>query len=1073
MRKANVDLSVRAQQMTMVDGDLGYSGQFPLHLTSSTLTTDDKGIARFTLPAAKAPSRYVLTVFASDGAAYRVKTTKELLVERGHSAYRLQAASQFSAVGETVAFTIQPQGEADAPPDHWEWVRLEDRQKQHGELTEPNRLNLSLSQPGNYSISLRDAQGNLVAATSHFVSGAGIKAPSGSIAIVFDKSQYKPGETAQALLTFPVEVANALLTLERDKVEKSGLLNGSDDWLSLQRLTPTQWRMKLKVKDDYGPNITFSVAYVKNGDYVFQNQGIKVEQNRIQLDFKLAKPVYAPGEAVDVEVQASVAGKPVAATLAVGVVDEMIYVLQPEIAPDIFDFFYHPPRNNVRTNASLNFIGYDLSAPPRGKSPTRRQVNERAVKVLERPRRDEVDTAFWQPKLITDSTGRARFRFIMPDSLTRWRITGRAIDRDGVVGQRQAWLRSDKPVYLKWTSPNWLREKDSPQASLALFNQTSQEQSVELSVQGAGAEQKQSLKLVPGINFSALSLDGTTIRSPLRLTVRQGSRVLDSLEAPLQLQAQTWSSRRSLALELSGKSIPLTLPADARELRLRFVGNADALFARAADDLIDYPYGCVEQTASRLIPLSLVTAALKERDGPASLLRQRLYSQRFRLAQMAGPNAVFGWWGDMTTEDPFLTGYAYFADWQASRTLGLRLPQNHWDRLLDNYAKKGYQLPLLQRALSLHWMQEIGLPVGSMVEALAEDLNQHPKSAADRAKISDSDSLSLSAPASRQGVAAARVLTAYLLHKLGSRTVMDSSADSKLLKVGNKPFDHALLLFSGQKGGMSAEQILSATSPSQPTFERAMSLFWTYQSLAGRSPSDNEAPTPTAPWQKMVTASGQAAWVLPNQAILPKMLELNGAPGKLTAFIDYDSRSAENASLPLTLERRLYRLQQKSTQRQASRGETGGRAPPPTSDIVGFSNEFELQPLSRNAALHTNELYLDEIVLRPGGSQTLRYGLLEAALPPGATVERSTWGIRLRNDNGESSALEKARQEDTRYGYAVPIDALDKEVVVRHLLRFSQKGRFELPPARFHRMYQPEQKAFENRDKAWTQLHVK
>ncbi|HCR8766300.1 TPA: hypothetical protein OPG90_001050, partial [Shigella flexneri] len=62
----------------------------------------------------------------------------------------------------------------------------------------------------------------------------------------------------------------------------------------------------------------------------------------------------------------SLKGKPVSAQLTVGVVDEMIYALQPEIAPNIGKFFYPLGRNNVRTSSSLSFISYDqaLSSEP-------------------------------------------------------------------------------------------------------------------------------------------------------------------------------------------------------------------------------------------------------------------------------------------------------------------------------------------------------------------------------------------------------------------------------------------------------------------------------------------------------------------------------------------------------------------------------------------------------------------------------------------------------------------------------------------------------------------------------------
>ena len=91
-------------------------------------------------------------------------------------------------------------------------------------------------------------------------------------------------------------------------------------------------------------------------------------------------------------------------------------------------------RNNVRTSASLNFIGYDLARPPGARGiPTRRQTHERTIKILERPRREDKDTALWQPTVTTDARGHARVSFVMPDSLTRWRVTVRGMTAAGVV----------------------------------------------------------------------------------------------------------------------------------------------------------------------------------------------------------------------------------------------------------------------------------------------------------------------------------------------------------------------------------------------------------------------------------------------------------------------------------------------------------------------------------------------------------------------------------------------------------------------------------------------------------------
>ena len=45
--------------------------------------------------------------------------------------------------------------------------------------------------------------------------------------------------------------------------------------------------------------------------------------------------------------------------------------------------------------------------------------------------------------------------------------------------------------------------------------------------------------------------------------------------------------------------------------------------------------------------------------------------------------------------------------------------------------------------------------------------------------------------------------------------------------------------------------------------------------------------------------------------------------------------------------------------------------------------------------------------------------------------------------------------------YALPVDSLQGTLVFRHLVRFSQKGEFSLPPARYQRMYAPQDQALE------------
>jgi uncharacterized protein YfaS (alpha-2-macroglobulin family) len=1069
VKNAKMTLTLRSQQNTMVDGELRYSGLFPVALKTEEVVSDGSGNVDFSLPPAADPSRYILTVLATDGAAYRVRATRELMIERSSTTYQLKSTRQFSDPGQPVHFDLLADGQGAVRPVRWEMVQMEKQTKTSGAF-DPAAKGWDVTFPtsGSYQLALRDERGNLLAAASHWVSGDGVQATPGSIEIVLDKARYRPGDVAEALITFSDKIDQALLTLERDKVEQYGLMAGNAGWYKAQRVAANQWRVRIPVKEEHGPNMTFSVAYTRNGDFVFENAGLQVIEPRIALQFKADKEVYQPGEKVTLDVKATLDGKPLSTLVALGVVDEMIYVLQPEIAPEIGDFFYHPRRNNVRTTASLSFISYDMAQGRGDAPPARHNYNERGVKVLERPRRDNVDTAYWAPSLMTDAEGNARVTFTMPDALTRWRITGRAMDAQGRVGQRTGYLRSDKSFYAKWTSPDWMRAGDAPRASVAVFNQTAAAQALDVTLSGAGAggsaPKTEKLTAKPGINYVEFPLAANT--GALRLELKQNGKLVDALDTGMQTLPAAWSSPRTLMVPLdvagtgtgtgTGTGAALKLPADARNIRVSFAQGAASHFARIADDLSEYPYGCVEQTASRLIPLTLATQSLAPDAAP---LRDRLQAvltaQRLRLVSMAGPKAVFGWWGNATAGSALMTGYAYYADWYAARALRIELPPEHWNNLLTVYSDVGLKEPLTDRALVLWMAHDMGLPTKTLASGLVDAAAAVTLAGAPR-RAGDSGSLLLGAD-DREAQAMALGLVSVVAGQNGVAVppaLQEQVAAAWLtLRASKAPVAQALLMLAGELPPAQADAVLAGVRAEMPTLDRAMTLLWVQKKLGGATSAFGKAPGAglalDGAWQKQESRSGQPVWRWADGKGVPDQLRLaaasGAAPAGTVAVVQYDSRAAEAQALPVAIERRILRMKQGKD---------------------GYSTEL----VKPGEALRTDELYLDEITLKAAPGAKHRFGLLEVALPPGAVVESSTWGMVIAGAKPEP--LERARHTERRDGYAVPIEPLEGEVTVRHLLRFAQKGAYVLPPARFHRMYQPEQKAFEGGGKTMRTLKV-
>ncbi|MGH8783219.1 alpha-2-macroglobulin family protein [Paraburkholderia sp.] len=1085
VKDSKISVTLRAQQVTIVDGELRYAGLFPVKLEQQELTTDSDGNASLTLPAAKEPSRYALTLFARDGAAYRVRVTREVLIARGVTPYRLFAAKSFSQPKERVDFTLQALGTVDQnshAPAKWEWVRLESQTHGEGKIANAKAggaqtVPVQFDEPGSYMLSVKDDAGNLLGATSHWVAGDGVKAIPGSVEIVFDRDRYKIGDTAEALITFPQPVADALLTLERDKVERRALLSASGDWVDLQRVAPSQWKARIKVGPEFAPNMTFSVLYVLNGEYVFQNAGIVVAQPTIDLDVKSDKPVYGPGDTVTLDLTSAMNGKPLPADLTVSVVDEMVYVLQPEIAPSIVDFFYHPRRNNVRTSSSLSFITYDLAlsslrGAPGG--PQRGTYNERGVKVLERPRRDDQDTAAWEPELKTDASGHVRMTFKMPDALARWRITVRAVSADGMVGQRTAYVRSDKALYLKWSGPAHFRANDKPSLDMLAFNQTDADVDADWIVDGGGLSVSRKVTLKRGANYLKLPVSALK-PGVITATLRQGGKDVDSLQTSIALDASGWLDLHQTPVALDAAGKPLNLAADAQDISVRLMTSAASQFTRVADDLIDYPYGCAEQTSSRLIPLSLAHDAIARGSNTNASATQgieaQLRNQRQRLALLAGVGGTFGWWGDTTGGSALMTAYAYYADWLASRSLSISLPADNWQHAMDVYRDAGAKEPLLHRALALWFMQQMGLPVATPLSGVAQQLLQAQAAPgkASNESFGASDSVVFSQADTARGNQVALVLVASMAR--GTGVSLPDGFDAAVatargaLAGDPAPLVQSLLLMSGGGGTEGAAPVdvpalLTKSSASYPTFDRALTLLWLRKALGGDT---DTAPLPElqgAGWKRDTTPTGAPVWKWAGTGV-PQSVDVGTVRPDVTALVSYRSRAADTSRLPVTVERKLYKLvpsnaEDTTTDKKADKQNEAAR----------FT--FKAEAVKPGDALDSNALYVDEVTLTPPENAAYQYGLLEVPLPPGGEVEATSWGISIEGLPGttEGGSGPQPFQRAVTYemgelNYHQPVPLLDRRVALRQLVRFGLPGTFVVPPARYFRMYQPDAKAFE------------
>ena len=192
--------------------------------------------------------------------------------------------------------------------------------------------------------------------------------------------------------------------------------------------------------------------------------------------------------------------------------------------------------------------------------------------------------------------------------------------------------------------------------------------------------------------------------------------------------------------------------------------------------------------------------------------------------------------------------------------------------------------------------------------------------------------------------------------------------------------------------------------------------------------------TLSAPWTSTQGASGIHRFSWPSTQALPQFVTWSGTDGRLLLNFESNEPPAPSSALPATLTRRLYLLK-------------------PNSD-----GSFTKSLVESGAVLRSDALYVEELTIN--AQKMLNYILIEAPLPAGAAIEPGTWGMKIAgdtDDKGESQSSLPAAQFQAFTGrYAVPVGDVTGTMTLKHLVRFSQRGKYTLPPARAYNMYRPD-----------------
>ncbi|SHM08763.1 alpha-2-macroglobulin family protein [Hymenobacter psychrotolerans] len=449
----------------------------------------------------------------------------------------------------------------------------------------------------------------------------------GEVTIEADKPKYQPGETANLLLKTPFP-GRVLVTVERDRVLDHFYLNTDEK----------SARVSIPIRTGHVPNVYVTATAIR-----------EIKDNRLPLTVArgfVPLTVEKPGAKLQVAIKAptqsrSQTAQTIEVTTAPGaqvtlaMVDEGILQMKDYRTPDPYGYFYQKRALEVQAHDVYPFLlpelgtsstggdGYDLS---RRTTP----VPNRRVKLL----------AKWSGVLTADASGKVRYKLQVPQFSGAVRIMAVAYKNDA-FGSAEHTMRVADPVVISTALPRFLSPGDTIDVPVTLTNTTGKILDVTLfpssklisqvpdgyipslgshySVKSVSLKPNMETRVMyrytaSSIGAGYLEIEAHTYKceepnQPGMHFRKEGAEPLYVLKETIELPirpASPLQKRTGAGVVAGGAAQQLNLRTDflPSSLRSQLVVSRSPMteFAKDLRYLLQYPYGCLEQTVSAAFP---------------------------------------------------------------------------------------------------------------------------------------------------------------------------------------------------------------------------------------------------------------------------------------------------------------------------------------------------------------------------------------------------------------------------------------------------------------------------------------
>ena len=508
-----------------------------------------------------------------------------------------------------------------------------------------------------------------------------------SFELISDKDIYTPGDTAEILIAQPFEGENyALITYERGHIYHSEVIlldNNSTIYKMLitAEMTPITYLSVTVIngaQDSGKPNFKMSMIPIS----------VDTNQQTLKVNISTDKDLAQPGEEITYTIETNdFNGDPVSANVTLAVVDKSILALTPTNVMPIIQAFYPEKSLFVRTASGIVASADDYNVEFRESIQdglTSGGGGNSQSQGIVTVRQNFKDTVIFKTDIITDENGLAQVTVKLPENLTTWQATVRAVTEDSKVGEATSQLLSTKPLYVNLTTPRFFVVGDQVVIGANIHNNSDEPMSVQVELEATGVELKteaqQTIEVLAhqqAYLFWNVKVKDSAERVDLTVHATSGKEEDSSKPALGTLSDQGIPVYNFTVQETVGTSgmlnssnsvtegiyLPQTIDYDQAQLSVDVAPSLAASMTEGLNYLIDYPYLCMEQTISRFLPNVILSRALEESGLPMltdkKILDEQISTALQRIYSKQHSDGGWSWW-DSGNSDPYITAYVVY-----------------------------------------------------------------------------------------------------------------------------------------------------------------------------------------------------------------------------------------------------------------------------------------------------------------------------------------------------------------------------------------------------------------------------